>query len=129
MNRLIRNFASKFDGTLAKANLIVRDDTEEGIVDVMSQNPYKEQLIRLDDSSGALSNRGQRPSRQGCIISVRDQMMTISESLYDSEQNLRWRAWDNKNRREDTIAEKRMKLVFVFAGVVILLMWVLSVVR
>lgn len=56
-------------------------------------------------------------------------MMTISENLYDSEQNLRWRAWENKNRREDTIAEKRMKLVFVFAGVVILLMWVLSVVR
>lgn len=45
MNRLIRNFASKFDGTLVKANLIVQDDTEEGIVDLMSQNPYKEQLI------------------------------------------------------------------------------------
>jgi hypothetical protein len=129
VNRLIRNFASIFDGTLAKANLIVQDDTEEGIVDVMSQNPYKEQLIRLGDSSGALSNRGQRPSRQGCIMSVRDQMMTISENLYDSEQNLRWRAWENKNRREDTIAAKRMKLVFVFAGVVILFMWVLSVVR
>jgi uncharacterized BrkB/YihY/UPF0761 family membrane protein len=55
--------------------------------------------------------------------------MTISENLYDSEQNLRWRAWEKKNKREDVIAEKRMKLVFVFAGVVLLLMLILNVVR
>jgi len=55
--------------------------------------------------------------------------MTTSEYLYDSEQNLRWRAWEENNRREDAIAEKRMKLVFVFTGVVILLMLILNVVR
>jgi hypothetical protein len=55
--------------------------------------------------------------------------MTISEHLYDSEQNLRWQAWEGNNRRGDAIAEKRMKLVFVFAGVVILLMLILNIVR
>jgi len=91
--------------------------------------PYYEQLIQLVDLSGVLPNIGQRPSRPQCIITVRDKTMTTSEYLYDSEQNLRWRAWEENNRREDAIAEKRMKLVFVFTGVVILLMLILNVVR
>ena len=55
--------------------------------------------------------------------------MAISEHLYNSEQSLRWRLWEENNRREDAKVEKRMKLVFAFAGAVILLMLILSIVR
>ena len=50
--------------------------------------------------------------------------MTPSEKSPDSEQNLRWRAWEEKNRRQDSIAEKRMKVVFVVLGVILLILLV-----
>ena len=52
---------------------------------------------------------------------VRDKAMTLSEKSHDSEQNSRWLAWERKNRREDRIAEKRMTIVFVVLGVILLI--------
>ena len=48
--------------------------------------------------------------------------MTPSENPPDSLQDLRWQAWEKKNRREDGIAEKRMKVVFVVAGLILLIL-------
>jgi hypothetical protein len=48
--------------------------------------------------------------------------MTLSENSRDSEQDLRWLAWEEKNRRADRIVEKRMKLVFVVVSVILLLL-------
>jgi len=62
-------------------------------------------------------------------MAVGDKAMAISEHLYNSEQSLRWRLWEENNRREDAKAEKRMKLVFASVGAVILLMLILSIVR
>jgi hypothetical protein len=47
--------------------------------------------------------------------------MTLSEQSHDSEQNSRWLAWEEKSRRQDRIAEKRMKVVFVVLGVILLI--------
>jgi hypothetical protein len=47
-------------------------------------------------------------------------MMTLSENSRDSEQNLRWIAWEEKNRRADRITEKRMAFVFINTGVILL---------
>jgi hypothetical protein len=47
----------------------------------------------------------------------------FSEKLHDSRRNLRWIAWERKNRRGDRITEKRMKLVFAAVGL-ILLIWI-----
>jgi len=52
---------------------------------------------------------------------VRDKAMTLSEKSHDSEQNSRWLVWEEKNKREDRIAEKRMKVVFVVLGVILLI--------
>jgi hypothetical protein len=43
-----------------------------------------------------------------------------SDKPTDSEQNLRWLAWERKNRQADRIAEKRMKIFFVVVFVVLL---------
>lgn len=55
--------------------------------------------------------------------------MTLSEKSHGSKENLRWLAWERKNRHEDRIAEKRMKLVFVFAGVILLMLMVYAMTR
>jgi hypothetical protein len=47
--------------------------------------------------------------------------MTLSEQSHDTEQNSRWLAWEEKSRRQDRIAEKRMMLVFVVVGVILLI--------
>jgi hypothetical protein len=46
-----------------------------------------------------------------------DDLRSLSEK---SEQNLRWLAWETKNRREDRILEKRVKLAFVFVAIILL---------
>jgi len=51
-----------------------------------------------------------------------DNAMTLSDKSHDSEQNLRWLEWERKNRREDRIAEKRMTIVFVLVGVILLIL-------
>jgi hypothetical protein len=51
-----------------------------------------------------------------------DNAIGPSEKSRDSEQNLRWLAWEEKNRREDRTAEKRMKIVFVVVGVILLIL-------
>ncbi len=56
---------------------------------------------------------------------VMDKTMTISENSHDSEQNLRWLEWERKNKRQNRIAQKRMTLVCIVAGA-ILLIWILS---
>jgi hypothetical protein len=49
------------------------------------------------------------------------------ENLFVSDQDLRWRTWQQKSRLADQRSEKRMKIVFfVVAG--ILLAWALYVV-
>jgi len=48
--------------------------------------------------------------------------MTFAEKSHDSDENLRWLAWEEKNRRKDRIAEKRMKIVFVVVGVILLIL-------
>ena len=50
--------------------------------------------------------------------------MPIVENAPDSGQELRWREWQEKDRRNDRMADKRMKLVFFFVGL-ILLAWIL----
>lgn len=50
--------------------------------------------------------------------------MSISENLPDHEQELRWRAWQEKSRRADRLADKWMKTLFSAVGV-ILLAWIL----
>jgi lipopolysaccharide/colanic/teichoic acid biosynthesis glycosyltransferase len=53
---------------------------------------------------------------------VRDKAMTLSKKSHDSEQNLRWLAWERKNSREDRIAQKRMTLVFGIVGLILLIL-------
>lgn len=48
--------------------------------------------------------------------------MTPPENRPDSLHDARRLAWERKNRREDRIAEKRMKLVFVVVGVILLIL-------
>jgi len=48
---------------------------------------------------------------------IMDDLRSLSEK---SEQNLRWLAWETKNRREDRILEKRVKLAFVFVAMILL---------
>jgi len=45
-----------------------------------------------------------------------DNLSSLSEK---SEENVRWLAWETKNRREDRILEKRMKLTFVAVALVL----------
>ncbi len=53
---------------------------------------------------------------------VMDNAMILSERSHDSRQNLRWLAWEKKNRRGDRIADKRMKLVFAVVAVILLIL-------
>lgn len=52
---------------------------------------------------------------------VMDSATIFSEKQHDSRQNLRWLAWERKNRRGDRIAERRMKVVFAAVGVILLM--------
>ena len=45
--------------------------------------------------------------------------MPIAEKSPDSEQELRWRAWQEKGRRADRLAEKRMKVLFSIVGLIL----------
>jgi hypothetical protein len=45
--------------------------------------------------------------------------MSIENSL-DSEQELRWRTWQEKGRRNDRLADKRMKVLFSIVGLILL---------
>jgi hypothetical protein len=47
---------------------------------------------------------------------IMDNPTSLSEK---AEQNLRWHAWETKNRRENRILEKRMKLAFVVVAIVL----------
>jgi hypothetical protein len=49
--------------------------------------------------------------------------MGYYEKPVDSEQELRWRAWEEKGRRADRRADKWMKILFSAVGL-ILLAWV-----
>jgi heme/copper-type cytochrome/quinol oxidase subunit 2 len=42
----------------------------------------------------------------------------------DPEQNLRWLAWESKNRQIDRIAENRMRIFFVVVFVILLTLMV-----
>ena len=53
---------------------------------------------------------------------VMDITMTPPENRLDSLQDARWLAWERKNGRENRIAEKRMKFVFVVVGVILLIL-------
>ena len=46
--------------------------------------------------------------------------MPIAEKSPDSEQELRWRTWQEKGQRVDRLAEKRMKIVFSIVGLILL---------
>lgn len=46
--------------------------------------------------------------------------MPIAEKSPDSEQELRWRTWQQKGRRADLLAEKRMKVLFSVVGLIVL---------
>jgi hypothetical protein len=48
--------------------------------------------------------------------------MMPSEKPLDSGMNLRWLAWERKNRREDRRAERHMKLVFAVVGVILVML-------
>jgi hypothetical protein len=52
---------------------------------------------------------------------------TGSDKLADPEQNLRWLAWESKNRQIDRIAENRMRIFFVVVFVILLTLMVLRV--
>jgi hypothetical protein len=49
--------------------------------------------------------------------------MPIAEKSPDSDQELRWRTWEEKGRRADRLAEKRMRVLFSIVGL-ILLTWI-----
>jgi hypothetical protein len=46
--------------------------------------------------------------------------MPIAENSPDSEQELRWRNWQEKGRRADRLANKRMKVLFSVVGLILL---------
>lgn len=50
--------------------------------------------------------------------------MLIAEKSPDSDQELRWRTWQEKGRRSDRLADKRVKIVFSIVGL-FLLAWIL----
>ena len=54
---------------------------------------------------------GQDVARQG---------MRISDNVLSSEQTLLWQTWREKSRRGDRLAEKRMTVLFLAVGLVLL---------
>jgi len=49
--------------------------------------------------------------------------VSISDHPPESEQELRWRVWQEKRRRSDQLAERQMRILFcaaaaIFAGVI-----------
>ena len=48
------------------------------------------------------------------------QNMRLSDNALSSEQTLLWRTWKEKSRRVDRLAEKRMTVLFLAVGVVLL---------
>lgn len=50
--------------------------------------------------------------------------MSISDHPAESEQELRWRVWQEKGRRSDQVAEQRIRILFcavvaILAGVIL----------
>jgi hypothetical protein len=48
--------------------------------------------------------------------------MTLSEKSHDPVENSRWVTWEEKSRRQDRVVEKRMNIVFVVLGVILLVL-------
>ena len=46
--------------------------------------------------------------------------MPISDNTLNSEQTLLWRTWREKSRIADRLAEKRMTVLFLVVGVILL---------
>ena len=46
--------------------------------------------------------------------------MPIAEKSPDSEQELRWRRWQEKGRRADRLADRRLKVLFSVVGLILL---------
>ena len=46
--------------------------------------------------------------------------MPISDNTLNSEQTLLWRTWTEKSRRLDRLAEKRMTVLFLVVGAILL---------
>ena len=46
--------------------------------------------------------------------------MTIAQESPDSEDELRWRTWQEKGQRADRLADKRMKVLFSIVGLILL---------
>jgi hypothetical protein len=46
--------------------------------------------------------------------------MPIAANSPDSEQEIRWRAWQEKGRRADRLADKRMKVLLTIIGLILL---------
>jgi hypothetical protein len=96
----------------------------------LSSGPWRRSPFRLMHSNKAGLKHRRRGSVQYWTApkparmqhTVRDKAMTLSEKSHDSEQGLRWLAWERKNRLKDRIAEKRMTLVFVLVGVILLIL-------
>ena len=45
--------------------------------------------------------------------------MSISDHPAESEQELRWRVWQEKCRRSDQLAERRMRILFCAAAAIL----------
>lgn len=45
--------------------------------------------------------------------------MSISDHPTESEQELRWRVWQDKHRRSDRLAERRMRILFCAAAAIL----------
>lgn len=46
--------------------------------------------------------------------------MQISDDLLSSEQKVLWRTWQEKSRRLDLLADKRMKVFVIAVGLILL---------
>lgn len=58
------------------------------------------------------------------VLGEGEQVVRMSDNTLNTEQKLLWLTWREKNRRLDRLTEKRMKLLFLTVGL-ILLGWIL----
>jgi hypothetical protein len=63
------------------------------------------------------------PKTNSCVPSS-DQRIPMHKDSPDSEQELRWRGWQEKGRLADRLADRRMNVMFTLVGL-ILLAWIL----
>jgi len=64
------------------------------------------------------------PLSPNLTASKQEHRMPMSRHSPGSEMELRWRAWQEKGKRADRLADKWMKVLFSVVGV-ILLVWIL----